>query len=120
VPDVLYFDLMGVILRSHFDDHFDRIGPYFANAHIAYRDLEIVATSKDFGYSTMIQRYWGTSTDGHDFDFTFRITGLLRKKEGKWKWVHEHVSFPVDMVTQKGDFTCGLDASTSLYLERKE
>jgi hypothetical protein len=86
VPDVLYFDLMGVILRSHFDDHFDRIGPYFANAHIAYRDLEIVATSKDFGYSTMIQRYWGTSTDGHDFDFTFRITGLMSMCRSPWIW----------------------------------
>ncbi|KAH7020058.1 hypothetical protein EDB80DRAFT_771831 [Ilyonectria destructans] len=116
LDDVLYYDLMGVVTRGSFGAHFDRIGPYFANAHIAFKDLEVYATSPTSGWSSMVQRYWGKSTDGVDFDFTFRITGILQKKDGGWRFVHEHVSFPVDMKTQKADFSCGLEASVALYI----
>jgi ketosteroid isomerase-like protein len=119
VAEVMYHDLMGNGARGDFEEHYDRIGPYLANAHIAYRDLEITATAKDFGYATMVQRYWGVTKDGHDFDFKYRIIGLLTKREGRWLWVHEHISFPVDLKTRLADFECGLNVKSSLYLGDK-
>ena len=53
----------------------------------------------------MIQRMYGKTAEGDAFDFRFRLTSLLRKTEGKWKYIHEHFSFPIDMKTQKGDLT---------------
>lgn len=60
------------------------------------------------------------STDGHDFDFKFRYTGILRKKDGVWKWIQEHVSFPVNVATQKGDLTCSLDAGENLRMNEAD
>ncbi|KAF2461166.1 hypothetical protein BDY21DRAFT_376902 [Lineolata rhizophorae] len=111
LPDVMYFDMMKQTPRGHFGHHFDHIDPYYDDAHLAYKDLEIVATSKDSGYATAVQRYYGTGTDGREFSFTCRITSLLKKVEGRWKWVHEHVSFPVDLSTKMGDYTCGTGTS---------
>lgn len=67
-----------------------------------------------------IKHYWGTSTDRNDFDFKFRITGLLRKRDGKWKWVHEHVSFPVNVATRIADFTCSQHASEHLKMNDED
>lgn len=103
MSDVLYIDIMGYCARGGFDQHFDKIGPYFANANVAYKDLEIIAVSKTFGYTTMFQHYWGRTSSGDEFDFTYRITSQLAKLDGKWKWVHEHLSFPVDVATGQAD-----------------
>jgi len=111
LPETMYFDLMKVIPRGGFESHYDSIESYYDDSHLACKDLEIVATSKDSGYGTMIQRYWGTGTDGKEFSFTFRMTSLLNKIDGKWKWTHEHVSFPVDLNTAHGDWTCGTNSS---------
>ncbi|EXJ68170.1 uncharacterized protein A1O5_08785 [Cladophialophora psammophila CBS 110553] len=112
LPETMYFDLMKVIPRGGFGQHYDSIDAYYDDSHLACKDLEIVATSKQTGYATMIQRYWGTGTDGREFSFTFRMTSLLRKVEGgQWKWIHEHVSFPADLETGKADFTCGTGTS---------
>jgi uncharacterized protein (TIGR02246 family) len=32
-----------------------------------------------------------------------RVTDVYRKADGKWRIVHEHVSVPVDLATDKGD-----------------
>ncbi|KAH8812867.1 hypothetical protein F5884DRAFT_751167 [Xylogone sp. PMI_703] len=120
VDQVMYFDLMGFIPRGKFDGHFDVIGPYFAKSQIAYRNMEIIATSKDFGYCNMEQHYWGTTTSNEPFDFKFRITGLLRKRDGVWKWVHEHVSFPVNVATRTADFTCNMDAGEHLRMNDED
>ncbi|KIW30209.1 uncharacterized protein PV07_05968 [Cladophialophora immunda] len=108
---VLYYDMMGLI------------PPYYAKSHIGYKDMEVIAASPDMGFVNMFQagsHYWGTTTDGHDFDFKFRYTGILRKKDGIWKWIEEHVSFPVNVATQKGDLTCSLDAGENLRMDDKD
>ncbi|ETN40974.1 uncharacterized protein HMPREF1541_05254 [Cyphellophora europaea CBS 101466] len=107
VPETMYFDLMKVIPRGGFAKHYDDIDEYYDDSHLACRDLEIVATSPESGYGTMVQRYWGIGSDGKEFSFTFRMTSLLRKIDGRWKWIHEHVSFPADLVTGQSDLTCG-------------
>jgi len=110
LPDAMYFDLMGMVKRGGFEAHYDIITPYLADAVSTFEDLEIVAVTKTFGYSTMIQRLHGKTAEGDPFDFRFRLTSLLRKVDGKWKYIHEHFSFPVDMKTKLGDFTSGKEA----------
>ncbi|KEF51082.1 uncharacterized protein A1O9_12864 [Exophiala aquamarina CBS 119918] len=118
MSETLYFDLMGITPRGHFDTAYDKIGPYFASANIAYKDLEVTAVTNDFGYSTMVQHYWGKTSDGNEFDFTYRVTAMFRRIGGKFKWIHEHLSFPVDIASRKADFSSELDAMKSLYVQR--
>ncbi|KAF2186197.1 hypothetical protein K469DRAFT_664029 [Zopfia rhizophila CBS 207.26] len=109
---------MGNVPRPGFRAHYDRITPYLADAQIAFRDLEVMAVSESFGYATALQRYWGTAADGNAFDFTFRTTSLLRKRADGWRYVHEHFSFPVDMVTRTADLTSGLSAKEAMKLQK--
>ncbi|KAH7110700.1 hypothetical protein EDB81DRAFT_894654 [Dactylonectria macrodidyma] len=120
LPNTLYYDLMGFIPRGKFQKHFYHIGPYFAKSTIGYKDMEIIATAPDWGYCNMEQHYFGTSTDGHEFDFKFRYTGFLRKINGTWKWIQEHVSFPANIATQKADFTCNQDAGEHLKMKDED
>jgi len=118
LDEAMYFDLMGNVLRPGFRAHYDRITPYLSDAQIAFKDLEVMAVTENFGYATAIQRYWGTAADGNAFDFTFRTTSLLRKRNNRWKYVHEHFSFPVDMATKVADLTSGQDVNAAMSLEK--
>jgi uncharacterized protein (TIGR02246 family) len=44
-----------------------------------------------------------TGSDGTKTRFVVRFTDVLRKSNGKWRIVQEHVSFPVDPTTGKAD-----------------
>ena len=92
-----------------FEEHLEETFPYFADAQVDFKDLEVTATSPTSGYSTMIQRLRGKSADGKPFEMTYRISANLVKKNGVWKWVHEHVSFAVNMATKEADFTSYID-----------
>lgn len=101
--------MFGNTVRGNFEEHFNQIFPYWNDGHMEYKDIEITAISAEYAYSTMIQHTWGTA-GGVPFDTAFRRTGIARKNEdGKWQWVHEHLSFPTDMKTQKADFTASLN-----------
>ncbi|KAH7351461.1 hypothetical protein BKA66DRAFT_553878 [Pyrenochaeta sp. MPI-SDFR-AT-0127] len=118
LDEAMYFDLMGTVARPGFRAHYDKITLYLADAQISFKDVEVVAVTTDFGYVTAVQRYWGKATDGNDFDFTFRTTSLLRKRDGDWKYVHEHFSFPIDMATQRADLTNGGDVNSAMSLQK--
>ncbi|KAF8856083.1 hypothetical protein BDZ45DRAFT_804455 [Acephala macrosclerotiorum] len=96
-----------------FEEHLEQTFPYFANAEIDFKDLEVTATSPTSGFSTMIQRLRGKSADDKPFEMVYRISANLTKKDGAWKWVHEHVSFPVNMATKEADFTSSIDPKKS-------
>ena len=66
------------------------------------------------------QHYYGMSTDGHDFNFKFRYTGFLHKKDGVWQWVQEHVSFPANIATRKAAFTCNQDAGEHIMMQDED
>ncbi|KAI9833633.1 MAG: hypothetical protein M1819_003586 [Sarea resinae] len=103
------FDMFGNSTRGQFGSHFDEIFPYIADGKMAWKDLEVTACSPTFGFSHMYQHTWGTAADGKKFDTSFRLTDVLKKTDGKWQVVHEHVSFPINMATQKADFTNTID-----------
>jgi len=65
-------------------------------------DLQITAADS-LGYSHSIQHVSGTDTKGQPIDLTVRLTDVYRKINGNWLIVHEHVSVPVDLDTNKPD-----------------
>ena len=77
-----------------FLDEFD--GPI----DIQYRDLHIVA-GNDVAFIHAIERMSGTLKDGNKFDVWCRATSGLRKINGKWLIVHDHISVPADFNTGK-------------------
>ncbi|OCK81404.1 hypothetical protein K432DRAFT_351144 [Lepidopterella palustris CBS 459.81] len=115
VDEVVTFDLFGFTGRGAFKEHFEETFPYFANAKVDFKDLEVFATSKTSGYATMIQRLRGKSQDEKPFEMIYRITGILTKENGVWQWVHEHVSFPVNMATKEADFTSSIDPKKAFH-----
>jgi ketosteroid isomerase-like protein len=64
----------------------------------------VVSSEGTIGYSHSIQRLSGVDPKGAPVDMTVRVTDVYRKQGGDgWLIVHEHVSVPVDLATDKGD-----------------
>ncbi|WYZ42294.1 hypothetical protein EsH8_V_001189 [Colletotrichum jinshuiense] len=78
-----------------------------ANAQVLFRDLEVTAAAPDFVHTTQMQNFKGETTDGHKFEYSYRLTQFIRKTDSGWKIVHEHLSFPCDMKTGVADFSGG-------------
>jgi uncharacterized protein (TIGR02246 family) len=62
-----------------------------------------VATDHNLGWGHSIQRVAGTDKQGKQLDLTVRVTDVYKKIKGHWLIVHEHVSVPVDLDTDKPD-----------------
>jgi ketosteroid isomerase-like protein len=67
-------------------------------------DLSVTTNAK-LGFGHNIQRFSGTGKDGKPLDLTFRVSDGYKKINGKWTIVEEHISFPVDLATGKGDMS---------------
>lgn len=65
-------------------------------------DLDI-GTDRDLAYSHSIQHVAGTNKQGKKLDLTVRVTDVYQKIRGRWFIIHEHVSVPVDLDTDKPD-----------------
>jgi uncharacterized protein (TIGR02246 family) len=65
-------------------------------------NLDIVA-DRNLAYSHSIQRVTGTDKQGKKLDLTVRVTDVYQKIHGRWLIIHEHVSVPVDLDTDKPD-----------------
>ncbi len=61
-----------------------------------------VTISGDVAYSHSIQSFAGNMGNLHGL--TVRVTDVLRKIDGKWLIVQEHVSVPINFQTLKPDF----------------
>jgi ketosteroid isomerase-like protein len=68
-----------------------------------FGDLKI-AVEGSMAYSYDTERIAGTLTTGHKAAMIVRATDVYRKIEGKWLIVHEHVSVPVDLTTDRAVF----------------
>lgn len=62
------------------------------------RDLRIVA-GRDVAFLHCIERIGGTLKGGQKSETWIRATSGLRKIKGKWLFVHDHISVPVDFAT---------------------
>lgn len=117
--DYFIFDLMGHVTRPNLEAHYDHITPYLGKTNQRFREVEITAVTGEFGYITAIQRVDGTAADQSPYDFSFRSTSLVRKVDGRWQYIHEHYSFPVDMATKIADFTGQQQVSESVEFKKK-
>jgi ketosteroid isomerase-like protein len=88
-------------------DDFDNFFKNVKNPKIEFVKLHVYADGK-MGFARSIQHFTGTSNDGKPMDMTFRVTDCLHKVNGKWKILHTHVSFPVDLATGKAEFQAKL------------
>lgn len=60
-----------------------------------------ITTSGSMAYAHNIQTVQFTAKDGSRLTLVVRVSDVLRKVNGKWLIVHEHVSVPVDLATGK-------------------
>jgi ketosteroid isomerase-like protein len=60
------------------------------------RDLR-VELGGDLAMVTSVNRMIGTKTDGEQVDLWVRVTLGLRRTDGRWRVIHEHVSVPFYM-----------------------
>jgi ketosteroid isomerase-like protein len=60
-----------------------------------------IAVDGDVAFARCLNRFGGTKMDGKRVLNWLRSTFGLRKIDGRWKVVHEHVSVPFDMETGK-------------------
>jgi Ketosteroid isomerase homolog len=63
-----------------------------------------IGVSGPLAYAYGIDTWVITPPKGKPDTNVFRFTDVLRKENGKWLIIHEHVSFPVDPATGKPDF----------------
>ena len=81
-------------------DYLDFLAHYDGPMHVEYRDMGILS-SGDVGVIHALERLSGKLTNGQQSDLWLRVTSALRKIDGKWFIVHDHVSVPVDFETGK-------------------
>jgi uncharacterized protein (TIGR02246 family) len=70
--------------------------------HEKISDVAIAATG-DLAYTHAIAEISGTLKQGGKFDVVLRVTDVLKKVDGRWLIVQEHLSVPVDLFTGKPD-----------------
>ena len=106
-PEMLQFDVMsprefkGAAFRKHFDD---LAATFSSSIKVDIIDMQTHADNH-LAFVSSLQRNYGTDPKGKPFEFTIRVTDCFRKVNGKWKIVHQHVSFPIDsMESGKADF----------------
>jgi uncharacterized protein (TIGR02246 family) len=101
-PDVVYFDTVPPLryvgsadLRGRFTQWF---AGYSGPIRMDVRDLDI-ATSGDIAVAHWLSRASGTLQNGREVGSWVRVTSCCRQFNDGWLVTHEHVSWPVDLVT---------------------
>jgi len=72
---------------------------------VDFSDIDVTVGGGDVAYGHSIQHGVGKMKDGKKLDFTVRVTDGYKRVNGQWLIAHEHVSFPVDLMTAKADLT---------------
>ncbi len=85
---------------SYRKDYQEFLAMYDGPIKVEYRDLRIMS-SGDVGFIHAVERMSGTLKNGQKSDIWLRATSGLRKINGKWLIVHDHISVPADFDTGK-------------------
>jgi uncharacterized protein (TIGR02246 family) len=95
-PDILMFDVPPPLLSRGLDAYMATWQPFFScqakPVAFDFRDVEITA-GKDVAFATAIG-CCGDLSSGRKVDLEFRLTMGFRKRDGRWRIVHEHHSIP--------------------------
>jgi uncharacterized protein (TIGR02246 family) len=108
-PDILLFDLAPPLryvgadaYRNNWEEWLPTIEGPVGSEH---RDLSITA-GEDVAFCHGLHRISGKKTGEEQFETWVRVTVCLRKIDGEWMVVHEHVSVPFYM---DGSFRAAVD-----------
>ena len=83
--------------REDYKAFFDAVkGPL--SEHVSELQINV---SGDSAFTHGVARIRSTLKQGGALDVALRFTDVLRKMNGKWLIVHEHLSVPVDLATGK-------------------
>lgn len=107
-PDVVVYDLFGATKvegTASYRKNYEMWFQCCAQAAKSYeiKELEIVA-GEDVAFCHALNCMTGPNPEGKVEETWVRVTVCYRKQGGEWKIVHEHVSAPLDMESQKGVF----------------
>lgn len=81
--------------RQNYEEFF---GMFTGPLRVELRDIRIVAAD-DVAFLHCLDRMSGTLQGGEDFDLWLRVTSGLRKIDGEWRIIHDHVSVPTNFET---------------------
>ena len=81
-------------------DYEEFLSQYQGPIKVEYRDMRVVA-GNHVAFVNALERLTGTLTTGQKVDMWVRATSGLRKIDGKWLIVHDHISVPADFTTGK-------------------
>jgi len=81
-------------------DYVEFLAQYDGPIHVEFRDMRVLS-SGDVGFVHALERFTGKLKNGQQSDIWLRYTGGLRKMNGKWLIVHDHVSVPIDLESGK-------------------
>ena len=102
--DIVTFDLVAPIKH----EGAEAIRPHWLQALAAFEppiDYDFqqlhIEVDGDVAFARCLNRFGGTRHDGAQVVNWMRSTFALRRIQGRWKVVHEHVSVPFDMRTGK-------------------
>jgi uncharacterized protein (TIGR02246 family) len=79
-------------------DYEEFLGQYDGPIDVEYRDMRMFANG-DVAFIHALERMSGTLKNGQKSDLWVRATSGLRKINGKWLIVHDHISVPADLNT---------------------
>lgn len=103
-PDTVTFDIRppaqvkgAQAYRKNFETWFASVaGPIDYELH----DLRIAA-SGEVGFCHSLCHVRSTRTTGEKSDYWVRVTSGLRRTNGQWSIIHEHISMPIDLQTMQ-------------------
>lgn len=103
-PNRTFFDIAtpGEYVGDQVLQYYKFIGPQFIG-RLEFKEIKVYAKG-GVGFVYMKQNYYGKSLDGQPIHWIMRQTDGVVKQEGKWRILHSHISYPVDLMTAKADF----------------
>jgi uncharacterized protein (TIGR02246 family) len=81
-------------------DYVEFLNQFDGPIDVDYREMRVYA-SGDVGFVHALERFSGKMKNGQPLALWLRATSGVRKINGKWLIVHDHISVPVDFDTGK-------------------
>ena len=103
-PNITAFDIVPPLRFQGADNYRKDYSQFFAQfsgpIHVEVPGMQ-VEVSGDTAFAYGLERIVGKMTSGAPVDMWLRYTEGLKRIDGQWRVVHEHISVPVDMATGK-------------------
>lgn len=103
-PDVVAYDIVPPLQYVGWDAYRKVyqgfLAQYKGPLEVEFRDVHI-SVRGDLAFVTGLERLGGTLISGQKSSIWARFTSILRKTNGKWLDIHDHVSVPADIASGK-------------------